>query len=39
MSLEELISTYGYVAIAMGTFLEGETVLILGGVRPADARA
>ena len=32
MALEELISTYGYAAVAVGTFLEGETVLILGGV-------
>ena len=31
MSLEELISTYGYPAIGIGTFLEGETILILGG--------
>lgn len=31
MSLEELISTYGYTAIGIGTFLEGETILILGG--------
>lgn len=31
MSLEELISTYGYVTIAIGTFLEGETILVLGG--------
>lgn len=31
MSLEELISTYGYTAIAIGTFLEGETILLLGG--------
>jgi len=31
MSLEELISTHGYAAIAVGTFLEGETVLVLGG--------
>ena len=31
MSLEELISTYGYTAVGIGTFLEGETVLILGG--------
>jgi len=31
MSLEELISTYGYAAIAIGTFLEGETILVLGG--------
>ena len=32
MSLEELVSTYGYVAVAVGTFLEGETILVLGGV-------
>lgn len=31
MSLEELILTYGYIAIAIGAFLEGETILILGG--------
>ncbi|HYA36732.1 MAG TPA: DedA family protein [Candidatus Methylomirabilis sp.] len=34
MSLEtltELIRQYGYVAILIGTFLEGETILILGG--------
>lgn len=31
MSLEELISTYGYAAIGIGTFLEGETILVLGG--------
>lgn len=31
MSLEELISTYGYAAGGIGTFLEGETILILGG--------
>ncbi|MCP5246174.1 MAG: DedA family protein, partial [Burkholderiales bacterium] len=31
MSLEELISTYGYIAITIGVFLEGETFLILGG--------
>jgi membrane protein DedA with SNARE-associated domain len=31
MSLSELISTYGYAAIAIGTFLEGETILVLGG--------
>jgi membrane protein DedA with SNARE-associated domain len=32
MSLAELISTYGYAAIGIGTFLEGETILILGGL-------
>ena len=31
MSPQELISTYGYAAIGIGTFLEGETILILGG--------
>ena len=31
MSLQELVSTYGYATIAIGTFLEGETVLVLGG--------
>lgn len=30
MILEGLISTYGYAAIAIGAFLEGETMLILG---------
>jgi len=29
--LETLIQHYGYLAIAVGTFLEGETVLLLGG--------
>ncbi len=32
MSLEQLISTYGYAAIAVGAFVEGETVLVLGGL-------
>ena len=31
MSLEGLISTYGYAAITIGTFFEGETILVLGG--------
>ena len=34
MSLEtltELIKNYGYLAILIGTFFEGETILILGG--------
>lgn len=31
MSLESLISDYGYLAVGIGTFLEGETILILGG--------
>ncbi len=32
MSLAALISTYGYAAIAVGTFFEGETILILSGL-------
>ena len=31
MSLESIIETYGYWAILVGTFLEGETILVLGG--------
>ncbi len=31
MTLEYLINTYGYAAILIGTFFEGETVLVLGG--------
>ncbi|KPK67873.1 MAG: hypothetical protein AMJ84_12195 [Acidithiobacillales bacterium SM23_46] len=30
--LESLLTTYGYPILIVGTFLEGETVLILGGV-------
>jgi membrane protein DedA with SNARE-associated domain len=29
--LETLLKTYGYWAIAAGTFAEGETILVLGG--------
>lgn len=32
MPLALLVSTYGYVAIALGAFFEGETVLVLGGL-------
>ena len=32
MTLEHLIDTYGYLAILIGSFLEGETVLVLGGI-------
>jgi membrane protein DedA with SNARE-associated domain len=32
MSLEELIRDYGYLAILIVTFLEGETIVILAGV-------
>jgi membrane protein DedA with SNARE-associated domain len=31
MAVETLISTYGYAAILVGTFFEGETILVLGG--------
>jgi membrane protein DedA with SNARE-associated domain len=31
MSLEALIATYGYPAIAIGTFFEGEIILVLAG--------
>ena len=30
--LESLITQYGYPILFIGTFLEGETVLVLGGV-------
>lgn len=29
--MESLIENYGYLAIVIGTFLEGETILVLGG--------
>lgn len=32
MSLESLVNSYGYPVILVGTFLEGETILVLGGV-------
>jgi membrane protein DedA with SNARE-associated domain len=35
MSLEQLIADYGYLAILIGTFLEGETIVILAGVAVA----
>lgn len=31
MSLEAILHHYGYIALFLGTFLEGETVLILAG--------
>ncbi|MBS0507039.1 MAG: DedA family protein [Proteobacteria bacterium] len=31
MTVVELIQSYGYVAVAIGTFLEGETVLLVAG--------
>jgi membrane protein DedA with SNARE-associated domain len=30
--LESLLTTYGYPIVVIGTFLEGETIMILGGV-------
>lgn len=35
MSLEQLISDYGYLAILIVTFIEGETIVILAGVAVA----
>ncbi len=32
MSLEALVTTYGYWALLIGTFFEGETILIIGGL-------
>lgn len=31
MSLDSLIEHYGYLALFVGTFFEGETILVLGG--------
>ena len=33
--LESLLTTYGYPILVIGTFLEGETVLVLGGTLTA----
>ncbi|MFI5293550.1 MAG: DedA family protein [Thermodesulfovibrionales bacterium] len=32
MLLESFVKTYGYWALLIGTFLEGETILIIGGI-------
>ena len=32
MDLQSLIESYGYAAILIGTFLEGETILVLAGL-------
>lgn len=32
MTIESIIVTYGYPAVLVGTFLEGETVLLIGGL-------
>lgn len=31
LSLEQLVGRYGYAAVLVGTFLEGETILVIGG--------
>lgn len=31
MTLEYMLSTYGYPALMVGTFLEGETILVISG--------
>jgi membrane protein DedA with SNARE-associated domain len=36
MSLEALIIQYGYLALFIGTFLEGETILIIAGYLAQD---
>ena len=35
MTLESLVDAYGYLAVLVGTFLEGETILVLGGFAAA----
>ena len=32
MNLETFVADYGLLAIAVGCYLEGETVLLLGGL-------
>ena len=32
VTLQSFVDTYGYLAIMVGTFFEGETILVLGGV-------
>ena len=32
MDWEHLLSTYGYLAVLVGTFLEGESILVAGGI-------
>ncbi|MBK8979859.1 MAG: DedA family protein [Planctomycetes bacterium] len=31
MDLQQLLADYGYLALVVGTFFEGETILVLGG--------
>ena len=37
--LETLLQTYGYYALFLGTFLEGETVLVLAGFLAQDRKS
>jgi len=32
MTLQSFIDSYGYIVILVGTFFEGETILVLGGI-------
>ena len=34
VTLQSFVDTYGYMAIMVGTFFEGETILVLGGFMP-----
>lgn len=31
MNLQQIITDYGYISVLIGTFLEGETILIVAG--------
>jgi membrane protein DedA with SNARE-associated domain len=31
MTFQSSLETYGYMAILIGSFIEGETILVLGG--------
>ena len=31
MTIESLVDHFGYLAILVGTFLEGESILVMGG--------
>jgi len=32
VNFEELVTHYGYIALVIGTFFEGETILVIGGL-------
>ena len=32
MNLAQILQDYGYAAVFVGTFLEGETIMVLGGL-------